>query len=168
VRFILIVAALVGVGGLIYLANDRLRGDSTRGQPLNTPSSSQDATRAAVGFFITPSGRIACRWMTTPVAAVECGVSTGLHPPIPRGGSDCRRLPYVGNRIAIAATGKVRPIACAEGNGPFADPGSTVYLRYGDAWTTKHLTCRESVQGLTCRNRDGHGFFVSITHWFSF
>jgi len=167
VRFALIVAALIGVGGLIYFADARLSGG--QGQSLKTPSSPQQPVPTAVGFFITPSGRIACRWTTaTGAASVECGVSTGLHPPIPRRGSDCRSLPYVGNRIAVAAAGRVRLIACAEGNGPFADPGSTVYLRYGDSWRTKDLTCRESVHGLTCRNRDGHGFFVSITHWFSF
>jgi hypothetical protein len=65
-------------------------------------------------------------------------------------------------------TGRVRLIPCAEGSGPFADPGSTVYLRYGETWKTKDLSCREAVTGLRCRNRDGHGFFLSIFRWFSF
>jgi hypothetical protein len=67
----------------------------------------------------------------------------------------------------IAASGRVQLIAYGERNGPFADPGSTVYLRYGHARKTKDLSCREAVKGLTCQDQDGHGFFLNI-HWFAF
>ena len=34
-------------------------------------------------------------------------------------------------------------------------------LRYGSRWTHAEVTCRSRTSGLTCRNRAGHGFFLS-------
>jgi hypothetical protein len=58
-------------------------------------------------------------------------------------------------------------------NGP-AGPtcaGDTVYdrrapiLAYGRTWTLARLSCVSRATGLTCRNRDGHGFFLSRERW---
>jgi hypothetical protein len=128
------------------------------------------ASTDGFGFFKTPSGKIVCQWATggTPSASVECGVSTGLKPPIPKSGAACTRLDYVGNRISLSVTGKAGLVPCAGDAGPFADPGHTVYLNYGKTWNAPGLSCKEAMSGLTCRNRDGHGFFMSLQSWRTF
>jgi hypothetical protein len=127
------------------------------------------ASAASFGFFKTPSGKIVCQWGTgAPAPAIVCGVSTGLKPPIPKTGGVCQHLDYVGNRVALEATGRVQLIACTGDAGPFGDPAHTVYLHYGKTWSAGGLTCSEAVKGLTCRNRDGHGFFLSLRGWRTF
>jgi hypothetical protein len=39
-------------------------------------------------------------------------------------------------------------------------PGRPTRLRDGDRWTSKGVRCRLVGAGLTCRNRDGHGFVL--------
>jgi hypothetical protein len=122
------------------------------------------------GFFKTPSGRIVCEWVTygvigAPRASVECGVATGLKPPIPKTGPDCQHLDYVGNRVRLTDTGPVHLIACAGDAGPFGNPGRTVYLQSGKSWKGGGIVCAEATRGLTCRNRNGHGFSLSLRGW---
>ena len=128
---------------------------------LGTPA------KSASGFFKTPSGEIFCQWVTggSPSASVECGVTTGLHPPLPKTDPACKHLDYVGNRISLSVTGRAQPIPCAGDAGPFADPAHSVLLRYGKTWSAGGLTCSEKTSGLTCKNRDGHGFFMSLRSW---
>jgi len=126
---------------------------------------------ASSGFFKTPSGKIVCVWTTGgggQPAGVECGVSTGLKPPIPKTGDDCRFLDYVGNRVGLAVTGKVTPIPCAGDAGPLGQPGNTVFLPWGKVWSVPGLSCSSTRQGLVCANRSGHGFFLSLRSWATF
>jgi hypothetical protein len=122
------------------------------------------------GFFKTPSGKIVCGWGTggTPSAFIECGVLPNLKPPIPKSGSACQHLDYVGNRVGLSVTGRVQLLPCVGDAGPFGDPGHTVYLRYGKTWSGGGISCKEATSGLTCRNRDGHGFFLSLSSWRTF
>lgn len=94
-----------------------------------------------------------------------CGVTTGLKPPIRKRGAVCQHLNYVGNRVSLSVTGRVQLIACTGDAGLFADPAHTVYLHDGKTWSAGGLTCTEAIRGLTCRNRDGHGFFLSLRGW---
>ena len=91
-----------------------------------------------------------------------------LKPPLPKTGADCKHLDYVGNRISLAITGRAQPVPCAGDAGPFADPAHSVLLRYGKTWGAGGLTCSEKTSGLTCKNRDGHGFFMSLRSWRTF
>ncbi len=126
--------------------------------------------KSSSGFFKTPSGKIFCQWVTggSPSASVECGVTTGLVPKLPKTGSGCQHLDYVGNRISLSVTGRAQPVPCAGDAGPFADPDHSVLLRYGKTWSAGGLTCSEKTSGLTCKNRSGHGFFMSLRSWQTF
>jgi hypothetical protein len=123
--------------------------------------------KSSSGLFKTPSGKIFCAWSTggSPSALVECGVITGLKPKLPKTGAACKTLDYVGNRISLAVTGRAQPVPCAGDAGPFADPAHSVLLRYGKTLSAPGLTCSEKTSGLTCKNRDGHGFFMSLRSW---
>ncbi|HST25076.1 MAG TPA: DUF6636 domain-containing protein [Gaiellaceae bacterium] len=122
------------------------------------------------GYFKTPSGKIVCGWATggTPSAIVFCGELPTLHPPIPKSGTACQHLDYVGNRIDLSVTGKPELLPCVGDAGPFGDPGHTVFLHYGKTWSAGGISCKEATSGLTCRNRSGHGFFISLHSWHTF
>ena len=68
----------------------------------------------------------------------------------------------------MAVTGKVTPIACAGDAGPFGDPGSTVFLHFGQTWNIPGLSCSSAPHGLMCSNRSGHGFFLNLHTWATF
>jgi hypothetical protein len=120
-------------------------------------------------FFKTPSGKIVCLSFSDSGGGVVCGVSTGLKPPIPKAGHpECQHLDYQGNRVELPGTGRVQLLPCSGDAGPFGDPAHTVFLHYGDSRKVAGITCSEATKGLTCRNRDGHGFFLSLRSWRTF
>jgi hypothetical protein len=41
-------------------------------------------------------------------------------------------------------------------------------LRYGAKWSRGGFTCTSKQIGLRCRNRGGHGFFLSRAHSYRF
>jgi len=47
------------------------------------------------------------------------------------------------------------------------DPRSRA-LRYGSAWKKSGFVCTSKRVGLRCRNRSGHGFFLSRGHSYRF
>jgi len=38
-------------------------------------------------------------------------------------------------------------------------------LDYGTTWSGGGVRCTSAATGLTCRNRSGHGFFLSRERW---
>jgi hypothetical protein len=122
------------------------------------------------GHFKTPSGNIVCFHSPGPSdlprAFLGCGVKSGLKPAPPR--RPCREGGYAGDRVELLATGRTHVPACA------GDPGALVGLRtarvlgYGKSWSGGGISCTSAVAGLTCRNKSGHGFFLSRARWRSF
>jgi hypothetical protein len=97
---------------------------------------------SAASFFQTPSGNIACQ---AAGGRVMCGVLSSRHgDSIPA---------YWVRRTGLAHRSEI-----------VGDPATDVpVLRYG---RSKHLlrggvVCTSRKTGLTCRNRSGHGFFLS-------
>ena len=130
------------------------------------------ARTEASGYFKTPSGKIVCGWVTggSPSATVFCGETPTLHPPIPKSADPaaCRNLDYVGNRLTLSVTGRTQLIPCSGDAGPFGDPAAAVILHYGKSWSAPGLKCSEATSGLTCKNKIGHGFFISLKSWRTF
>lgn len=122
------------------------------------------------GFFKTPSGNILCVHANgTGAASVGCVVKSGLEPPPPRRGPGCSPALVVG----LSATGRVH----TEGSEcPGEDAPETPYvgadvarvLGYGKTWSGGGINCASAISGLTCRNKSGHGFFLSREHWRAF
>jgi hypothetical protein len=125
------------------------------------------------GYFKTPSGNIQCDYgYGKGPAYVRCGIRSGLKPPPPSRGPGCD----VPNRVVISQTGSASLAglsACPgedEGDaGPFAggQPGGppVSVIGYGKTWNGGGLSCTSAVTGLTCRNKSGHGFFLSRERW---
>ena len=76
--------------------------------------------------------------------------------------------------VFLAATGRARtggsycPGEDAPDAGPFAGEPVAQVLAYGTRWSSGGLRCTSAVEGLTCRNTSGHGFFLSRENWRAF
>ena len=145
----------------------------TQVKPGNRPPPATGAFKS--GYFKTPSGNIQCdfgyRGAADAHAFVRCGIRSGLTPPPPSRGPGC----LVPNRVVVSHTGRASLAGLSscpgepEGDaGPFAggQGGPPVaVLGYGKTWLGGGLSCASAITGLTCRNKSGHGFFLSRERW---
>ena len=120
---------------------------------------------AKYGVFKTPSGNIVCGWSIAPSGDVsmECGIKSGLKPP-PRP-VHCDAGDPNDKRLSLRETGRATPVTCAGDPGPFLVEAKATVLVYGRTWARGGISCASEAAGLTCRNRDGHGFFLSRERW---
>jgi hypothetical protein len=126
------------------------------------------------GYFKTPSGNIVCVYSIgtgseAGNSGVSCGVKTGLKPKPPYTAA-CKsaRLDHNADRIRLPATGRAKAAVCSGDAGPFIGESSARVLAYGKTWSGGGVRCMSAVTGLTCRNRSGHGFFLSRESWRTF
>jgi hypothetical protein len=105
--------------------------------------------------FHTPSGNINCGYVTFGRPFLRCDISSGLRPP-PRRHCD---VDWVG--LDLSATGRGAPDCAGD---TIIGPHSRA-LAYGTKWARGGFVCSSARTGLTCRNRSGHGFFLSRQRW---
>lgn len=132
-----------------------------------TPTSAETSTK--IGWLRTPSGNIDCQYAVSlndvSQDYIWCGARGGLAPPEPPPAAGCGRdETYSGNVVYLAATGAARTVACLGDCGPLCEPASPV-LPYGQTWDGGPVTCTSAYTGFTCRNKSGHGFFLSRQSW---
>lgn len=111
---------------------------------------------AADGYgFRTPSGNINCNGAVID-GFIDCTiVERGGVPPVPRPGSCSGNW---GHDFHLDATGPAR-MGCSSyalRKSRYSDVAG-----YGQSAEFGPITCRSERTGLTCRNRSGHGFFLS-------
>ena len=108
--------------------------------------------------FRTPSKNIACAYYGASITGrviFRCDLLSGLRP------KPARHCEVDWTGASMSVRGRAGP-TCA---------GDTVYdrrapiLAYGNAWTRGGISCTSRTTGLTCRNVDGHGFFLSRQSW---
>ena len=112
-------------------------------------------------MFRTPSGNIGCQYWPADSAAglaasLRCDIRSGLRPEP----SAVCELDWVG--VELSAKGRGHAM-CA---GDTAFVPTMRALAYGKSWRAPTgITCTSRTEGLTCRNRLGHGFFLSRERW---
>jgi hypothetical protein len=132
------------------------------------------AAKPAVGAksaqFRTPSGNIVCQYLPAseafPRAFLECVIKSKLRPAPPR--RSCQEGGYAGDRVNLYATGRVSVPSCAGDYGAYLYVDVARVLGYGKTWSAGGFSCTSAITGLTCRNKSGHGFFLSREHWRAF
>jgi hypothetical protein len=117
------------------------------------------AQAATVISFRTPSGNIGCLYSSGLGAApnLRCDIRSRLVPR-PRKPRGCT-LDW-GDSYEMNVTGRVG-VTC---HGDTAILPTARKLRYGTRWSVHGFVCRSRLAGLRCRNRSGHGFFLSRQH----
>jgi hypothetical protein len=111
-------------------------------------------------FFQTPSHNIGCLYSSSP-ASLRCDIRSGLKPP-PSKPKGCT-VDWTGG-YQVGPTGRAQKVCAGD---TVLSPGARV-VRYGTIWRGGAFTCRSSTSGLRCRNRSGHGFFLSRRHSYRF
>jgi hypothetical protein len=115
---------------------------------------------AAIYFFRTPSSNIGCLYSAEPGTGgpyLRCDILSGLKP-APKRPRGCTLDWKYGYRIR--PTGPALTVCAGD---------TTVNRRakaipYGGKWSRGGFTCLSRKAGLRCRNRSGHGFFLSKQH----
>jgi hypothetical protein len=144
-------------------------GPWTRSKPATpkTPSSTRPS-----GYLKTPSNNIACvYWLGTAPPSIRCRIASGLVPEPRTDRAGCPRTDDVVLRTTGRPTIGGRSICRGEDEGdagPLAALPVARVLAYGKTWAGEGLRCTSAETGLTCRNRDGHGFFLSRERWRAF
>jgi hypothetical protein len=137
---------------------------------VKPPKTSSPPPRQKDGYFKTPSGNIVCYHspgpVDRPVPFIGCGIRSGLKPAPPR--RPCSEGGYAGDRVSMNATGRVTVPACAGDPGALVGAPTARVLGYGKTWSGGGISCRSTFAGLTCRNRSGHGFFLSRARYRTF
>lgn len=122
------------------------------------------SVQAALYQFRTPSSNIGCVFSSDPGRGgpyLRCDILSGLKPKPPKP----KNCPVDwGFGFQMNATGRARNV-CA---GDTTVGRRAKVLRYGTKWSRGGFTCTSRVKGLRCRNRSGHGFFLSRGHSFRF
>jgi len=122
-----------------------------------------NADAARYGAFQTPSRNIVCDFSIGGAATsfVRCGIRSGLvGAPLLHCTVDDPNATFV----TLGRTGRGSRVPCLGDPGPFVYPHAPV-LRYGSTWSGNGMSCASERTGLTCRNRGGHGFFLSRLRW---
>ena len=120
------------------------------------------------GHFKTPSSNIVCDYFIhigsrASESNVGCVIKSGLRPAPPR--RPCQDGGYAGDRVYLGVTGGVQVPSCAGDPGPYVNVDRARVLAYGKTWSGGGFRCTSALTGLTCRNKSGHGFFLSRERW---
>lgn len=112
---------------------------------------------ADLEFFQMPSGNIHCMaGMDVGIpASVECEILELDGAPAAPRPADCA-LDW-GHRFVVRETGPAGTVCAGD---TIAHPDHGVFP-YGHSASIGGITCASSERGLECRNREGHGFFLS-------
>jgi hypothetical protein len=124
---------------------------------LPWPTQAALAQQYQTSGFRTPSGNIHCMAWTDPQSppALRCDIRE-IDDELPPRPADCD-LEW-GRSFEVEAHGNTAMRICV-GDSTF-DPQHPV-LAYDRTWRAWQFTCASKQNGLTCRNADGHGFFLS-------
>jgi hypothetical protein len=118
------------------------------------------AASAKFIFFQTPSHNIGCLYQASP-PALRCDIRSGLKPPPPKP-RGCT-VDWTGG-YQVGAAGRAQKVCAGD---TVLSPDARV-VRYGTTWRGGPFTCKSSSSGLRCKNRSGHGFFLSRQHSYRF
>jgi hypothetical protein len=123
------------------------------------------ARKVTIKYFKTPSENIVCMFaggLADTPPFISCAIKSGLNPPPPK--VKCQEGDPTDEFIVLERTGRAHEPSCAGDPGPLVGEKQARVLQYGHTFRRSGLRCASAVKGLTCRNKSGHGFFLSRAH----
>lgn len=112
------------------------------------------AAQAKYVDFRMPSGNIGCGYVDDPRHYLRCDILESSDKP--RGKPSECDLDY-GHAYAMNRRGRARTLCAGD---TVVNPNAPV-LRYGKTKRIGGFTCKSKRSGLRCKNRSGHGWFLS-------
>jgi hypothetical protein len=160
----LAVLALAGCGGgtRTVTVDGPPRGASAAsvnsGTTAAKPKTATLATRLVyLKSFRSPTGNIGCSLLG---AVARCDIEKrGWRPPARP--SSCPNVVDFGQGLEVGPSGLARFVCAGDTVRDLASP----VLAYGGGSRVGALECVSASSGITCTNRDGHGFFISIQRY---
>jgi hypothetical protein len=127
------------------------------------------ATAAQLPGFRSPSGNIECLYVPGPSTNLLCSIGHATYARALQArcmGPTGAGVDWHGFSLGATTKGSV---LCTGGILYNAnDRPSYVTLAYGKTWRHGAFTCSSRLAGVTCRNRAGHGLFISRQSWRAF
>jgi hypothetical protein len=113
----------------------------------------------------SPSGNITCLAVPVPPASLVCSLRRSDYAQALQ--ERCMAGPSVDWHGFELPARRRATILCSGGILYSPDTEQPVYrtVAYGRSWRAGPFTCWSRVAGVTCRNRAGHGLFVSRQRW---
>jgi len=123
------------------------------------------ASPSPIPGFRSPSGNIKCLYVPGRPGILRCEIRQADYAKTLQ--NRCMAGPSVDwHGWELSPTGKAL-VTCS--GGILYNPGSQkptyVTLPYGKSWRQGAFTCISRITGVTCRNRAGHGLFISRQSW---
>jgi hypothetical protein len=128
---------------------------------MSSSAAGSSGARIVPGFR-SPSGNIGCYY--DPKAFAPPNGTKGLLTCALRHadyGMQLQRRCDAGDWHGFALGAKGKPTLFCTGNPNYAIRPVYTTLAYGQSWQRGPLTCSSLITGVTCRNRTGHGLFIS-------
>jgi hypothetical protein len=126
------------------------------------------AAKTPIPGLVTPSGNIRCFETRRAPVTLHCEIHSSSY------GSSLQRrcitqatVDWHGFELGARTRGAV---SCSGGILYSPDTERIAYrtVSYGTTWRSGPISCLSARTGLTCRNRAGHGLFISRERWRTF
>ena len=126
------------------------------------------AARTPIPGVKTPTGNIRCLYVPGPPGHLLCDIFKASYSQREQNGCMARAgLDWHGWELAATKPGLP---TCSGGILYNSNENVPHYVKlaYGKKWTYQGFTCSSALTGLTCKNRAGHGLFISRESWRAF
>ena len=130
------------------------------GVAMSSSASGSSGARNVPGFR-SPSGNISCFYDAKAFAPngtkrlLTCGLRHADY------GMQLQRRCLAGDWHGWGLNAQSKPTIFCTGNPNYAIHPVYTTLAYGKSWQRGPFTCSSRITGVTCRNRAGHGLFIS-------
>ena len=126
------------------------------------------AAKTPLPGFHAASGNISCVLLSVPTGNLLCSIAHATYAAALEkrcfnpSGENGAGVDWHGFLLTPTKKGRIN---CS--GGALYDPSRVRYLTiaYGKTWGLAGFACTSHTTGLTCRNRRGHGFFISRRAW---
>ena len=149
------------MGLIVSIHTSVLAGCSSHNQKNNnSPAATKNidsSTLAAPTSFVLPSGNIYCALVGVNQDALRCEIRSMLNPKPPQ--PDSCEFDW-GAGFLLPQQSKPQVLCISDTIG-----GSDYTLSYESIWSNAGFECKSQTIGLTCKNSNGQGFFLSREKW---
>ena len=153
---VLLMSLILSIHTLV-LASCSSQNAENNNSPAAIPENDDSSAIATPASFVLPSGNIYCALVGVEQDALRCEIRSMLNP-MPPQPDDCEFDWGAGFLLPQQSQAEILCISDTIG-------GSDYTLSYESIWSNAGFECKSQKIGLTCKNSNGQGFFLSREKW---